>query len=222
MNSLVQKIFEFCDYKNIGNSDLQLFKSNTIDDFWLVYSGEPEFFDYETQAKLLSQCKELCQDKPLEKNLNLLCLWKVNEINKNVTARLHYLEEDLYFFKKHVLYFTTKEYTALSAQLDSLNLRQLITEQLVNPSTFACYKENKACTWEPLLYRIAIKLTFLPISLEAGGELTELYSSHNQRLSTKGGLALLDDIVQKMDEQVVFGEPENIINYINQSMVDML
>jgi len=222
MNNIINSIFELCDYKNIGNSDLNLFKSNAIDDFWLVYNGEPEFFEYETQSKLLSQCKKLCQNKSLEKNLNLLCLWEVPKIDKNITNRLHHLEEDLYFFKKHVLYFTAIELEELKEQLNTLSLQHLLTDQLVSSSTFASYKEKNTGSWESLLYRIAIKLTFLLISSGTVGELTELYSSHSQRLAKKPNLILLDDVILKMDEKDILGDPETLINYINQSMEDML
>ncbi|MGB0936389.1 MAG: ABC-three component system middle component 1 [Colwellia sp.] len=222
MNNLVQSIFEFYGYTDIGNSNFHLFKSNTMDDFWLVHNGEPELFDYETQSNLLSQCKEFCQNKSLEKNLNLLCLWEVPSINKSIASRLHHLEEDLYFFKKHVLYFTDLEHEELKLQLNTLSLHQLLTEQLINPSTFKNYKNKNIGSWESLLYRIAIKLTFLSVSPGNSGELTELYSSHSQRLSKKESLILLDEVVQGMDSQFDLSDPEALINYINHSMEDML
>ena len=72
------------------------------------------------------------------------------------------------------------------------------------------------------MYRIAIKLTFLSVSPGNSGELTELYSSHSQRLSKKESLILLDEVVQKMDSQFDLSDPEALINYINHSMEDML
>jgi hypothetical protein len=132
------------------------------------------------------------------------------------------LEEDLYFFKKHVLYYTAVELEELKLQLNTLSLRCLLTEELVNPITFTRYKEKSTGSWEALLYRIAIKLTFLPVLPRDSGELAELYSSHSQKLSEKPALILLDEIVNKIDEKIEFGKPEALVNYINQSMEDML
>lgn len=217
MINIIREIFEFYDYQPVGNDSINLFKSKKMEDYWLLDHGTPEKFSYENQSNLLSECKELCNDASLDKNINLLCLWEVDNINPNVTARLHHLEEDLYFFKKHVFYYTNTEFESFQEQLKISDLNQILTKDLIDSSVFSDYKESNGL-WQSLLYRLVIKLTFMPVVQGAAGDLSELYETHKEKISKHLKLSLLDELIDNIGQEKLKVEPEDLVSYIDQSM----
>ena len=223
MNETIAKIFELYDYYSIENSSVKLFKSKSIDDYWLVCNREPKAFTHEFQSELLIECKKACKERALEKNLNLLCLWQVDNIDHSTISELHYLEEDIHYFKKHVLYFTSEELQSLTKELEVESLSELFINSPTNIDVFNRYKPNiNKNTWESLLYRICIKLTFMPIKCEEGEDISNLNTTHQQRVMNEPYLKILDDVTQNLDDNFLEGSPEDLLNSISSSMVDKL
>jgi len=217
MNNIIREIFEFYDYQPIGSDSINLYKSTKMEDYWLLVQGTPEDFNYESQSDLLSKCKAICNDASLDKNINLLCLWGVDTINPNVTTRLHHLEEDLYFFKKHVFYYTNEEFESFKEYLKASDLDQILTKDLIDSSVFTEYKLNQGL-WQSLLYRLVIKLTFMPVVKGTAGDLSELYETHKEKISKHQKLSLLDELIDQMSQEKLQMEPEDLVSYIEQSM----
>jgi lantibiotic modifying enzyme len=223
MNEIITQIFQLYGYYRIENSEVELFKSKSIDDYWLVYNGEPKTISHEFQSELLNQCKKACKERALEKNLNLLCLWQVDNIDHSTISELHYLEEDIHYFKKHVLYFTLEEFQSLTKKLEEESISELFINSPTNIDVFNRYKPNiNNNTWESLLYRICIKLTFMPIECEEGEDISNLHTTHEQNLINEAYLNILDDITQNLDEKYLEGSPEDLLNTISSSVVDKL
>jgi hypothetical protein len=230
MNDLITNIFNLFDFKKIDGSEIALFKSESITDFWLVCKGEPKIFTYEYQAELLKLCQEICDDPALEKNLNLLCLWQVDVIDHSTISQLHLLEEDIYFFKKHVLYYTEQELVGLNEELIVNSLSDLLTRYPVDPNVYNRYKQAiNSGTWESLLYRVCIKLVFVKIIASEGDDIDNLYLSHDKKLTNDVNLKDLDDVIQKMkmqdidnlDKKQSFEEQAiNLLELINSSLTE--
>ncbi|MFT6902330.1 MAG: hypothetical protein ACJAXS_002540 [Colwellia sp.] len=219
MNNIITNIFESFGYHHIENSKLKLFKSQSIDDYWLVYTGAPKIFSHEFQSELLNQCKHVCKDRSLDKNLNLLCLWQVDNIDHSTISELHYLEEDIHYFKKHVLYFTSNEHKSFEKELEVESINELFTNYPINSNVFSRYKSNvNNDSWESLLYRICIKLTFMPISCHKGEDITNLYSAHQANLESNPYLSILDEVIQDLDDKHLADSPENLLTLISSSM----
>lgn len=219
MNELISQIFEVFNYKNIGDDRTKLFQSETMHDFWLIYDAEPKVFTHEYQAELLSSCKRLCDVPSLDKNLNLLCLWSVEEINRKVLSQLHSLEEDVYFFKKHVLYYTANELTLLETELERASIRNILLSYPLDTEVFNRYKSGvNGGSWESLLYRLCIKLTFLPIRSKEVKSIISLNDEHVEKLSGVPRLKALDDIVQNLTDTALQLPSEEFFELISSAM----
>jgi hypothetical protein len=202
MIEFMEELFNIYGYKKIGDHDSLFFKSKCFEDYWIVIEGNPEELDHDAQSKLLNDYKTYCSSNSMEKNTNLLLLWKVDTVESSTLSRLNLLEEDLYFFKKHVLYYTDKEVEDFKNAVNENGIEQLLTEGLLSSKIFNNYKINRD-SWENLLYKIAIKLTFLPIPNGESGEISQLYDSHEFLLSKSEELSKLDTIVLGLNKDVL-------------------
>lgn len=219
MNEVITNIFQSFGYCQIESGEVSLFKSNLIDDYWVVFTGKPKDIDHELQAELLTLCKKVCKDRSLEKNVNLLCLWQVDIINHSTISELHYLEEDIHYFKKHVLYYTPEELQSFSIMLKVKPVSELFTNYMINSEVFNRYKsEVNNGSWESLLYRVGIKLTFLPVKCEVGEDISNLYASHQERLNDEPYLNILDEVTQGLDFKYLEGTPEDLLSILSSSI----
>ncbi|WP_269517928.1 ABC-three component system middle component 1 [Alteromonas sp. BMJM2] len=202
MIEFMEELFNIYGYEKIADQKFFFFKSKYIEDYWIVIDGNPEKLDHDAQSKLLYDCKTYCSSNSMEKNTNLLLLWRVDTVERSTLSRLNLLEEDLYFFKKHVLYYTEKEIDDFKNEVHENGIEQLFTKGLLSSEIFNNYKTNRD-SWENLLYKIAIKLTFLPIPDGESGDITQLYDSHDFLLSKNEELSKLDTIVSALKNKVL-------------------
>jgi hypothetical protein len=210
-------IFKLYGYEQNNGSELVLFKSKNIDDYWLIYPASPSTLNAELQSTLLHQCQEICNEPALEKNITMLCLWEVDNINKNTISQLHRLEEDIYFFKKHVLYYTKDEAENFERECLSNSLASMILDLPTKPDFFENYKSNLnlgLISWESLLYRICMKVSFIPIAKGESGEIDNLYKEHDLSLTHKPRLKKLDDIVHNLKNEQLLSEPAKLLSLI--------
>ena len=221
MLNLVSQIFEYFDYKHIGCEGFHLFKSGLIKDYWLIFEGTPsELLKKDVQGKLISKCRELDSDPALDKNTNVICLWSVSSIDKNTIRQIHKVEEDIFFFKKHVLYYTENELNSFLSQCSTTALSDLITKEPTNPSVFNNYKTTTSTgTWEALLYRICIKLTFIPIAKGNAEQISSLYENHNDSLSKKPKiLKTLERSVLQLTDSELDSVPDELLTLLKNKM----
>lgn len=196
MLEIINKIFEINKFtrQEIQNGYLYFCdESSNKEAFWLVLEEKEIEKLIEKQSELFDACKKVCLSPALDKNISILILWNTGgkiEIQK-MKEHIISVEEDQYYFKKYVLYFSDEELQDLKSKLGNASISGFMQEQLVSPNTFAKYKEdsiNQSQTWQTLLYRIAMKLPFIKVEVEKKEELASLFTNNDAELNKKTGL----------------------------------
>ncbi|CAI8901952.1 BREX-1 system phosphatase PglZ type A [Pseudomonas sp. IT-P253] len=190
--------------------------------YWLVVESSPQTV-IESQHLWLDTCRKLYRNPAVEKNTNLICIWSVQEINEKVISEVHAAEEDLFFFKKHVLYYTSGEMLSLSEKVGESNIADFIFNSVNNPEVFSSYKTLlRSGTWEELIYRIVIKLGFVDIGEGEAADIQGLYVRHNEKIKGTKQPELLSFIESsilniKFDGSV---SPESILNDLVEKIAE--
>lgn len=147
------------------------------------------------QATLFSACKTLLDQPELDKNLSLLILIKLNDATGISAAKssIIKIEENPYFFKKYVLHYADTEYDQLKTQQGDKSAFDFLTQQIVSADCFKTYKnEHRSISWQSLVYRIALKLPFLPITINTNKGLASLFEDNQSKVANKN-LKAIDD-----------------------------
>ncbi len=156
--------------------------------FWLVIKESDMDSLLKRQTDLFDDCKRICQHAALDKNLSMLVLWETNgnlEISE-MKKKIMLVEEDDYFFKKNVLYFSAQESESLKEMMGDQSLFDFIETEVTSQKTFNQYKKiSMLQNWQSLLYRIAIKVPFIEIKLDISDGLTSLFENNRKRLMTE-------------------------------------
>jgi len=178
--------------------------------YWLVIKvGDPSLA-LKGQADLFSLCKEAVHNTALDKNISLLMIWNTGGGLDQVDMKQQIMrvEEDPYFFKKYVLYFSTEELKCLVNSLDQVSLDSFLHDNLTLTTTFSEYKNNPISqeSWQPLLYRISIKLPFISVPTEESRSLDSLFSQNEQVV-----LEHRDQSLAQLDK-ILFQQPEILDN----------
>jgi hypothetical protein len=157
--------------------------------FWLVLHEAKIDSILLRQPDLFEACKAVCRDDALDKNISLLLLWNtggrlpLGALKRKVMA----VEEDPFFFKKYVLYYSDFEADRLRQEIRNMPVTQFISREVCLPDNFSIYREEPVAqnNWRPLLYRIVMKLPFVEIPLGASGDLESLFESNQTHLENK-------------------------------------
>ncbi len=223
MIEIIINTFEIFNYSKLPASDIPIFKSTTMEDYWVVYQGSPsQLLEKNIQSGLMAECKKVCVDPAFEKNANIICLWNVESIDKKTIRQLHQAEEDIYFFKKNVLYYTQSELSSFKEQYSAYPLRDLLQQSPTNPDVFQRYKVNiNKGTWESLLYRICMKLTFIPIEKSSSENISNLYKNHDiamNKIKDNDSLIKLNTVAQNLSESELASESGSLLNLIMEQL----
>ncbi|EKO3764103.1 hypothetical protein P0F21_003260 [Vibrio metschnikovii] len=184
MQKLIEKLFDFQGMERKALPELELYEYSEPDKtgYWLVVHGEPELSP-ELQANWLSDCKKTTVDPALEKNINLLIVWQTESLNEKTSKMVHHAEEDSYFFKKHVLPYTSDELEALQLIVEQNGLESVFRNVLTDTQTFTAYKaQYNQGGWQSLLYRLAIKVSALTIQGSSKADLTNLEQNIQEKV----------------------------------------
>lgn len=225
MHNLIEQLFESEGFMRELSTDLVLYQYSTPGkkNFWLVVFGEPVITP-EIQAGWLNECKKATSDPALEKNINLLIVWQADSSSVLSSKRVHYAEEDSYFFKKHVLPYTTAEledlYQKITIQGGAAAFRKLIT----SPSIFTEYKSHYLDGgWQSLLYRLAIKLPFIAVNGFDNSDLANLERNIDEKIQRTDDPVLLTTInlvVDSLADQIVSPDvlPEDLMGLMSEKL----
>ncbi len=214
MYDLIKELFESCEY-SYQESDNKLLFSRTEEDikkdFWLVVQLDNMDELIETQIEWLEQCKQINNAEELEKNISMLILWNTGGVQEftEMKKKIMPIEEDPYFFKKHILYFSTTELSQLVEVVGEENLVEFINEKIPANNTFSTFKNNpQGQTWQSLLYRIAIKLPFLDIQINDEENLESLFEKNNQKIEghTDNLLSVLNNKIFELYDEISLDE----------------
>lgn len=193
MQKLIEKLFELQGMVRNDLPELELYEYSEPDKtgYWLVTHGKPELSP-ELQAKWLSDCKIATVDPALEKNINLLIVWQTDSLNEQTSKMVHHAEEDSYFFKKHVLPYTSDELKVLQQVVEQKGLESVFRNVLTDTKTFTEYKAQfHQGGWQSLLYRLAIKVSALTIQGSNKADLTNLEQNIKEKISMSPNAEIL-------------------------------
>lgn len=225
MQNLIEKLMDSEGLTRNLSTDLALYEQSIPGkkNFWLVVFGEP-IITPEIQAGWLNECKKATSDPALEKNINLLIVWNTDSSSVLSSIRVHHAEEDSYFFKKHVLPYTTLELEALYQQVAIQGFATVFRELITFPNTFTEYKSHYLQGgWQSLLYRLAIKLPFIAINSFGNSDLNILERSINEKIQCADNPALLttiDSIIDTLAEQIISADvlPEELLSFMDDKL----
>ncbi|WP_288766093.1 ABC-three component system middle component 1 [uncultured Enterobacter sp.] len=227
MQNLIEQLLESEGLTRQLSTDLALYEYSSTGktNYWLVIHGEP-IITPEIQAGWLSKCKSATADPALEKNINLLIVWNTNSSKVLASKQVNHIEEDSYFFKKHVLPYTTEELEALRQQIETHGFSIVFRESITTPSTFTEYKSNYLeGGWQSLLYRIAIKLPFIAVNSSGNSNLASLERNIRekiQRTSNPDVLLATDSAIDFLANQITSPDvlPEDLLTYMDAKLLE--
>lgn len=198
MLSIVQNLFEANDYNSQNVEDGILFSktvsSNKID-YWLVINrNDINSIIEEEQESFFLKCKEI-NNVELKKNISMLIIWNTGgELDfVNMKKRIMPIEENPYFFKKHVLYYSPNELEEINVQISGININDFFLNNISNESIFAAYKANPVQgSWRELFYRLVIKLPFIKVNIDSTLDIESLQQTINNQLEINNTNRLVD------------------------------
>ncbi|SCY60658.1 ABC-three component system middle component 1 [Pseudomonas sp. NFACC37-1] len=171
------------------------------------------------EAVSLDAPKELVEHPAFKKNCDLICLLRLGKLAefKELEDRFFAIEEDAYYYKKYVLYYTKEEEDCL-AGFKFADLLRTISDK----SQFDSYKKSPlSSSTYSIAAKIFIKIPFLILSHEkrelvplklqaeaavAESELTDIYKKVQS-------LPEVDDVAtDELIKELIENELENIPN----------
>ncbi len=210
MINIIKNLFESHEYicQEVGQGNLySKIESTNKKEFWFVTEEENLDNIISNQNEILKMCTDVNDADELVKNISMLILWNTGgELDlKIMKKKMMPVEEDPYYFKKHVLYFSSDECTKLMEEIDDQNVTDFVIEKIPLSEVFSEYKSNpRSQNWYELLYRIAIKLPFISINIDAGSGIESLEENINEKLAadTENRLKNLNDKFFELYEEM--------------------
>jgi hypothetical protein len=175
MDNIINKIFEEKDHKEQEVSDFKIFSLRGHYNYWIIINRDDLSSILEEQIDLFLKAKEIVGQAQFDKNANLLILNKVTSIDAINKDHLLQIEEDLFHFKKSIIYYTEEELVKLKEVIDLSNVTRSIESMLLDENVFEQHKTRfDANEYQSLLYRIAHKIPFLRINIKQSNNLDSL------------------------------------------------
>lgn len=179
MKELIKKILQWQKYELINNEDfLELYKKNDHEkiDYWLIIHSDTELIlSDDLQSSWLAKCKKVVTDPAFEKNINLLIIFEHEGNNPDLIKRVNLIEENSYFFRKRVLFYTKEELLKLQKIIEEKELDEVFEELISDTEIFSKYKLGD--DYHSLLYRIMIKVSTIKINEVEPVTLENLYEN---------------------------------------------
>lgn len=225
MLNIICDLFELYNYEKIDLEQGFLFShpnDSEKKDFWIVIEEDDLSSVVLRQSDILNDCKIKYESNDLEKNASLLILWnttgelELSEMKKLIMP----IEENPYYFKKHVLYYSHSELEEFNSKLEDNNLSDFFSSNITNEETFRDYKENPLQgSWRELFYRVTIKLPFINININTSSNIESLQHIINNKLENNNDNRLIHlnnhffELYEDLTiEQVGSKEPSEIID----------
>jgi hypothetical protein len=197
MKEFIHNLFIQIGFQSLQNDTIDLFsfKEETNKKvYWAVVEWE-DLDQLSGQSAIFNSCRELVNQPEIDKNLSLVILTRLNEVAVIDAAKsaIIRIEENPYYFKKYVLHYADAEYEQLKTQQGEKTALEFLTHQIVNSDCFKAYKnDHRSISWQSLVYRIALKLPFIPITIKTNKGLASLFEDNKLKVVNKN-LKSLDD-----------------------------
>lgn len=144
-------------------------------------------------------------DMPKPSDSYLILLWKIDKIEEALYSKIIQIEENEFFYKKYVLYYTQEEYEALIkwlAENDNISIDQIIELLSQEREVFSLYAQ--------LLIRILIKIPFFilnfPTAVLDDFNLMIERKIEKMRDSSKLELKEINKIVEKNNDAKILAD----------------
>ncbi len=210
MLNVIGNLFDIYGYEkiNLGNGKLFSKPNNSMQkDFWIVIEENDLNSIVSRQVDILHECKTKQSSNELDKNASLLVIWNTGgeldllEMKKQIMP----IEENPYYFKKHILYFSPSELESLKDEIENIEINEFFISHITNEETFKQYKNNPLQgSWRELFYRIIIKLPFIKVDIDTSSDIESLQQSIISKLSLNN-----DHTLHDLNNQV-FEQYENL------------
>lgn len=189
MIGLIENLFSSYGFNSQKVANGYFFKTDIKSQktqYWLVIKVKDIGSLVKEQSELFDACKQVCQHPEFEKNAYMLVLYETdNNLDTSTQNKIMSIEEDPYFFKKQVLYYSVQELTTLNESMNGQSLFYFLQSQLPSQETFSHYKTNpRFGNWQSLLYRTAMKLPFVEININASDGLASLFEENRKRIES--------------------------------------
>ncbi|MEO3408487.1 ABC-three component system middle component 1 [Mucilaginibacter sp. CAU 1740] len=162
--------------------------------YWLILErAEPLLL--EDQADLFIKYKFLVDQQEFDKNCSLLLLVNTTgtTIDQQFRNRALLIEDNPFYFKKYVLWYTDQEFEAFTNARNNRAELGFLERHMVSRSSFDAYKTDpRAESWQALLFRLALKIPFVNVKVDIKPGLSALFDDNHEQLVQKG-LNLVDD-----------------------------
>lgn len=197
MKEYIYDLFTQLGFQALRYEAIDLFTFTEESDkkvYWAVVEWE-NLEQIAEQSAIFSSCRELVNQPEIDKNLSLVILIKLNDIDRINAAKsaIIKVEENPYYFKKYVLHYADTEYEQIKTQQGEKTVLEFLTQQIVSADCFKTYKnEYRATIWQSLVYRLALKLPFLPVTIKTNKGLASLFEDNQLKVASKN-LKMLDD-----------------------------
>lgn len=169
-------------------------------EFWVVLTQNCEDVLRE-QSQLYKSSRMLNEEPELDKNISLIIPMRVEDEAQCKQLKFDTLriEEDSYFFKKHVLIYSEQELSDFRELQGDKQTNDFLTKVIAQQSCFEAYKADpRKLQWQSLVYRLANKIPFIQLKIKVTKDLTSLYDLKSEKVETKQ----LSDFEQGFDEAV--------------------
>lgn len=196
MIDFISELFSSCNFNSIEIKDNLLFQKSGKKTYWLVVNESNLDSLTNNQSELFEDCKSAVTDPALEKNISMLVLWKTEGDLELATLKqkIMMVEEDPYFFKKYVLYYSDEELTSLKEAVGDSPLSSFLNENIKSQSVFTKYKGDPLShEFEPLIYRISMKVPFIDIDIGLSDGLDSLWESNKSKIQSNNDLLNLEN-----------------------------
>lgn len=166
MDNIINKIFEEKDHEEQEAPDFKIFSLRGHYNYWIIINRDDLSSILEEQIDLFLKAKEIVGQAQFDKNANLLILNKVTSIKAINKDHLLRIEEDLFHFKKSIIYYTEEELIKFKEVIDLSNVTISMESMLLDENVFEQHKTRfDANEYQSLLYRITHKIPFLRINI---------------------------------------------------------
>ncbi len=184
MFDIINVLFGHYGFKGKPLNSNGFFWEKSGREYWVVIKEDPDII-LDKQEIYSRECKALCSDPALDKNLSMLVLWETDgkldhEIFKKKKMEV---EENQYYFKKYMLGYSRDELVQLKKKIGDKNSVEYIEKSLISKEIFDQYRDDPfTLKWYSLLYRIAIKVPFVQIRIAESEGLQSLFLQNEAAL----------------------------------------
>ncbi|MBC7535584.1 MAG: hypothetical protein H7258_07830 [Ferruginibacter sp.] len=220
MDKIISTIFLESNHDSREADGFHLFSLKEQANYWVVITRQSLADVLEEQVDLFLKAKGILGEARFDKNANLLILYPVQAIDKVDRDKMLQVEEDLYHFKKSVIYYTESERDNLLPKINGPSMIKNLETLILREDIFKKHKEEfDSNMYESLLYRLAHKIPFIKINVGQANNLESLEEMNKGAISENKLNEILENGFFNISETDFNGmSPEKIMEKIKTAL----